>query len=349
MPPFTPSGRPRGDDPRRPDGPGRSAGWTATTRRGVAVGAAALLVASVGISVAAARGDQGDEASAGAATSAPAEPDATTKDAPDVTDRPSSTPQAAPAETAVPEAPSAATEGEGAAVDQTSGQAMPVGDLDGWTQVFADDFDNTVPNGSFPGPYRGSWETYDGFSDTSRLGTYREDGVSTADGKLALDVANQEGSVTSAAVVPLVGGEWGGQVNGRFSVRMRADSGPGFYAAFLLWSDDNDWDQGEINFPEGDLTGTARAYNHTLGDPSLNSFAADTGLSFQDWHTYTIEWRPDRIDYLIDDQVWKTTYDDIPVSKLHWVMQIETTGDMPPVGSAGRVEVDWATVYSYDG
>ena len=53
-----------------------------------------------------------------------------------------------------------------------SSTAMPVGNLNGWRQIFTDDFTTDVPLGSFPGPYAKKWTSYTGFDDTSGNGTY---------------------------------------------------------------------------------------------------------------------------------------------------------------------------------
>ena len=330
--------------PRRPPRPRR------------VVAAVGLLVAAVAVAVAAtvstSTARQADDAGGPTSTST-----STPGRHPDVTDRPSSTPSPEPTSSAAAEpAPSTGADGTGAdgtgagagVAPNGSGQAMPTSSGPGWTRTFSDDFAHPVAAGRFPGRYDDSWVAYDGFTDTSGIGDYRADAVSVRDGVLDLAVSAGDGAVTSAAVVPLVGGEWGGQVHGRFSVRMRADAVPGFYAAFLLWSDDNDWDDGEVDFPEGRLDGTVNGYNHTPGDPSVNSFVGDTGISFDGWHTYTIEWRPDRIDYLVDDRVWATTSEALPTASMHWVMQVEAAGETPPDG-AGHVEIDWATIDRYDG
>lgn len=230
-----------------------------------------------------------------------------------------------------------------------SGEAAPQGDLPGWSQIFVDDFDESVEQGGFPGPYSDSWLAYDGFTDTADVGTYRASAVSAADGVLSLGVSTHGDEVTSSAVVPLVDGLWGGQTYGRYSVRLRADPVPGYSAAFLLWSDDNDWNDGEVDFPEGHLDKNVRAYNHTPGNPSENSFARRTAVPFTDWHTYTIDWTPDEIAFSIDGVTIGTTSHDIPTAKLHWVMQIETTKTTPPDGAEGAVQVDWATIYRYEG
>jgi beta-glucanase (GH16 family) len=238
------------------------------------------------------------------------------------------------------------TDGGGAAPGD---EGVPIGDLPGWTQIFVDDFTTPVARGSFPGPYASSWLPYDGFTDTAEIGTYRADAISVADGLLSLGVSTSGDEVTSSAVVPLVDGVWGGQTYGRYSVRMRADPVAGYSAAFLLWSDENEWNDGEIDFPEGHLDNNVRAYNHTPGDPAENSFARRTAVPFTEWHTYTIDWKPDEIAFSIDGVTIGTTDRDIPTATMHWVMQIETSKKRPPEGSAGTVQIDWATIYRYDG
>jgi beta-glucanase (GH16 family) len=268
------------------------------------------------------------------------------------TDPPAATATAAPAVPADPALDPAADESSApSAADQASpsGEAAPVGDLPGWTQTFVDDFDTPVDRGSFPGPYASSWLPYDGFTDTADIGTYRASAISVADGMLSLGVSALGDDITSSAVVPLVDGRWGGTTYGRYSVRLRSDPVPGYSAAFLLWSDENDWDDGEIDFPEGHLDKNVRAYNHTPGDPAENSFARRTAVPFSEWHTYTIEWKPDEIVFSIDGVPIGTTRSDIPTATMHWVMQIETSKKRPPEGVAGAVQVDWAAIYRYDG
>ena len=54
-----------------------------------------------------------------------------------------------------------------------SGETMPVGDIPGWRQIFADDFLTDVPVGNFPSAVSAKWDAYpDGWKDTSKHGTY---------------------------------------------------------------------------------------------------------------------------------------------------------------------------------
>ena len=225
--------------------------------------------------------------------------------------------------------------------------SLPVGDLPGWRQTFVDDFTADAPLGSFAQVYGGRWSGYEGWRDTTGKGLYAESRVvSVAGGVMDLHLRTEDGAVLVAAPVPVVTAPLVGQLHGRYSVRFRADPVPGFKTAWLLWPDSDDWDEGEVDFPEGDLTGTIWAFNHRLGDPTGNALAHDTGARFTDWHTATIEWTPEAVTYLLDGEVVATS-DEVPTTPMHWVLQTETalTGPPPPPEAQGHVQVDWVAIY----
>jgi beta-glucanase (GH16 family) len=230
-----------------------------------------------------------------------------------------------------------------------SGRSMPVGNLAGWEQVFADDFTTPVAEGDFADSvYADRWSTYDGFADTAKFGVYSNSGLSVRNGSLDMDIRTVDGIPRAAAVVPLVGGQWGGQTYGRFSVRMRSDAIAGYGAGFLLWSDANEWTDGEVDFPEGSLDGTVYANNHCPGDPEEKCVHAPvSGIDFQHWHTYTIDWTPDLLAFEVDGRVVAKTTVDIPTKPLHWVMQVGTVDHVPAASAKGDVQIDWATIYRY--
>ncbi|MEW1957323.1 glycoside hydrolase family 16 protein [Kineococcus sp. NPDC059986] len=236
--------------------------------------------------------------------------------------------------------------GAPAAPATPQGTGAPRGDLPGWRQVLVDDFTTYVPLGGFPGPaYAGRWTGYDGAHDTSGAGTYRPARVvSVDDGVLDLHVRTEGGTPLVAAPVPLRDGQWGGWTYGRYSVRYRADAVPGYKTAWLLWPDSDDWSDGEVDFPEGDLDGTVHGFVHRPGAPEQNALAVDTGVRATDWHVATVEWRPEGVRFLLDGVLVGST----PVSPdrpMHLVLQTETSGGTPPAGAAGHVQVDWVALY----
>jgi len=229
-----------------------------------------------------------------------------------------------------------------------SGQAMPTTAPAGWSQVLADDFATPAALGTFPGPaYADRWGGYDGFTDTSGAGTYTPDRVvSVSDGVMDLHLRTEDWQALTAAPVPQVDGKWGGWTYGRYSVRFRADAVPGYKTAWLLWPDSDDWNDGEIDFPEGDLDGSISAFVHQPGDPSSNALAVDTGASFTDWHTATTEWLPDGVTFFLDgEQIGHTGVS--PSTPMHLVLQTETSG-RPSASAAGHVQIDWITLAGRD-
>ena len=235
-----------------------------------------------------------------------------------------------------------------AAASSSNGSTMPVGNLPGWTQTFKEDFNTPVSQGSFPGPYSNQWMSYDGFSDAFHTGFFEQDIISAQNGNLDVYLHTQNGRALGAAPIPLINGKWGGQTYGKFSVRMRSDELEGFGTGFLLWPDSGNWNDGEIDFPESSLTEGVKGYNHCLNSPSSNCMIAETNYRYNDWHTYSIEWTPSRLSFLVDDTVVGTTTNNIPSKPLHWVMQIATHGS-PAASTAGHMQIDWVSIYNYAG
>lgn len=229
---------------------------------------------------------------------------------------------------------------------------MPTGDLPGWRQIFADDFRTPVKRGSFPGPkYRSRWSGYSGFHDTSGHGFYEPSKVlSVADGLLNFHLHSEDGVHLVAAPVPLFDGEWNGQIYGRYSVRFRADPLEGYKVAFLLWPSDNDWSEGEVDFPEGDLDGTFYGASRRARLGSTVRFDGTGRLgAFDAWHVATIEWIPGRISWYLDGARVGSTTTNVPSTSMRWTLQAETAiGEKAPADSvAGVVQVDWVTAYRY--
>ncbi len=253
-------------------------------------------------------------------------------------------PTAAPVAPA-PVAPAAAPVAPApAAVSST----MPGASAGPWKRVFADDFTNDVPLGSFlSSEYKNRWMSYDGFGDTSGVGQYAPNKVlSVKDGALDMYLHTENGVPLGAAPVPLVNGQWPGQVYGKFSVRFRADSLKNFGNGWLLWPNSNNWDEGELDFAEGALDGTISAYGHCVGNPRNNCLVAETKERWNEWHTATVEWLPNAVTFLLDGKVIGVTKS-VPTTKMHMVLQTATTGLKPAATTAGHVQIDWVTIDEY--
>ncbi|OII38586.1 hypothetical protein BIU98_13095 [Curtobacterium sp. MMLR14_010] len=232
-----------------------------------------------------------------------------------------------------------------APTDDQDGGAMPAA-ASGWTRVFGEDFTTPAAPGGFMAAYGDRFVTYDGFNDTSGAGKYRQSALSVADGTLDMHMhTDASGQPTGAAFIPLVDGRWGGQTSGRYDLRLRADPVEGYGLAGLLWSDTNTWEDGEVDFPEGALDGTVTLSNHCPGNPAANCLHRDTGTTFAAWHTYTIEWSPAKLSFLIDGVTVASTTKQIPTKSLHLVLQAATMSEQkPPKDAAGDVQVAWVSI-----
>lgn len=221
----------------------------------------------------------------------------------------------------------------------------------GWTEIFAENFDTPVPVGKFPGAaYENRWMSYAGFADTSGVGWYDPDEViSVHDGALDMYLHTLNGRPLGAAPIPLVGGEWGGQLYGRYVVRFRSDNLPGYGAGWLLWPDSNVWAEGEIDFPEGGLDGEIHVNQHCIGDPETKCLSLNTEVAFSDgWHTTVIEWLPTGVRYFLDG-VLVAISTESPSIPMHLVLQTATTGVVPDPAVQGHVLIDSVTISQWGG
>jgi beta-glucanase (GH16 family) len=225
---------------------------------------------------------------------------------------------------------------------------MPTGDVPGWHQVFADNFTQNVPVGQFPGAVSSSWgNSYpDGWKDTSGAGTYMPSKVvSIANGVMNLNLHTENGVHMVAAPVPTLPT----MTYGRYVIRFRSDAIPGYKTAWLLWPDSEVWPHdGEIDFPEGNLTGSVWGVVHHQGSTSGSDQALfSTHVTYTGWHTATLTWLPSAVTFQLDGRTVGTTRIRIPNTPMHLVIQSETSiGGPPPANSAaGNIQIDWLAIY----
>jgi hypothetical protein len=230
----------------------------------------------------------------------------------------------------------------------------PKGDLAGWRQVFVDDFSSDIAAGGFPAATGGRWGAYlDDWRDSSRLGRYRPSGITVRDGLLRLPVGTIGGEPRVAAAYPKVPGApgpVGGQLHGRFAIRMRADATPGYKFVSLLWPDSGRWPHdGEIDFPEGDLGERLAAFTHRRGATvGWDQDWFDVPTTYAGWHTYVIEWRPSSVSYFLDGKLIGRSTERLPNTFMHWVLQAETslTQSVVPPWASSEIQVDWVAVWA---
>lgn len=235
---------------------------------------------------------------------------------------------------------------------------MPVGDLSGWKQTGAQDFAKSAARGRVGEIYGPEMRGYAGFADSSGRGVYTPDSVlSVADGKLDYFLHKDGGSARVASVIPF---GYSGQEYGRYSVKFRYDSLPGYKIAFMLWPSSDKWVEGEIDWPEGDLDGPmygASAIRGSSGNGPMKFDPPDRDYSSDgpgDWHVATTEWTPGKVKWFWDGELsgQTTVQPGVPVTPMRWTLQAETSDHasrtLPDAGTAGHLEIDWVVQYAYE-
>jgi hypothetical protein len=230
-------------------------------------------------------------------------------------------------------------------------------DLPGWKLVFADEFNTDIPRGSFVGATAGRYLVFKkGWKDTSRNGTYSPEIIAVQNGVLDIAMGNVNGVRKVAAMTALPAGAVSaeGDLPGlRVEVRIRADRMVGYKGVPLLWPMSDYWPHdGEINFPESNFDLNPRAYMHRMGASSPSDqdvYFTPAATSWQDWHTYVMEWRPGvSVEFFLDGvSIGKSTRR-VPSTPMHFNLQFETqlSGGAPADHVSGHVQVDRVAIWA---
>lgn len=227
--------------------------------------------------------------------------------------------------------------------------AMPTADIPGWKLLMAEDFLTDIPMGGVRAALRAKgWEFYDGFKDTKKVGLYSTDRTAlTDDGNLIINLRTDAGQPLAFCALPTA---WNGQLYGRYEVRFRTDTVPGFKIAWLLWPKSGVWTEGEVDFPEAGLGGNIWGFNHKLGNPSQNQMWVDSGVKTTGWHTAVIEWTPKKLAFILDGKEIRSTVSvpDIPKTPMRWTLQCETNleGTAIDPNVSGNIEIAYVRVHS---
>lgn len=277
------------------------------------------------------------------------------------------------ADPAVPDATSGSVAApSGASTASAAAVPMPTGDIPGWHQIFADDFQTDVPVGGFSGCDDGAtrtcaglpaavaakwWAYPDGWKDTSGQGTYMpSETMSIANGEMHIHMFTANGQTMVAAPVPKIPdppGPEGGQVYGRYAIRWMVKAPTSsFKLAWLLWPDSESFPRdGEIDFPEGQLNGDITAFMHRQGataDNDQNEFDTAVPIS-SGWHTSIVEWTATGTTFTLDSTVIGKAAARIPDTPMHWVLQSETVPDrVTHAADTADIYIAWVAIYRPD-
>ena len=109
-----------------------------------------------------------------------------------------------------------------------------------------------------------------------------------ANGMLRLQLRRENGTTQGAARSR----RFGARTYGRYAMRFKADPVPGFKVAWLLWPQSGSGtDDGEIDFPEGNLHRRICAFMHFApASRGTQDAFCTTSIFASGWHTAVFEW-----------------------------------------------------------
>lgn len=201
----------------------------------------------------------------------------------------------------------------------------------GWgTPNRADDFtDPSSLNG---------WDLYDGVGHDGN-GRRIPAAVSVADGALTI-TGDAKGNSGGMAWNP-------GQLHGRWEACVKSPAAAaGYHSLLLLWPDAEDWPRGgEVDFME--ITDPARqtveAWLHY--GPQDDRERSEIQIDATRWHSWAVEWTPQRIAAYVDGIMWweTTNVAHLPPRPMHLCVQLDNFGG--DLSQGGQLALDWVHQY----
>lgn len=220
-----------------------------------------------------------------------------------------------------------------------AGVTAPVGNVGQFRQTFVENFSKDASaNGPFATTYANSWQPYiDGTGGMYWSGQQ----ISAANGLMDVRLDGKHGSAGAFGPPSTA---WA-QVGGKFSVRAKATGGDGNGAAFILWPSSDVWSDGEIDYPEANFESEPMLHQHSMvPGQEPNAISMGTGVTWRDWHTYSVEWIPGKsVTYLVDGRILRTITTGVPTSPHRYMFQVGNWG------APGHLLIDWVSTYTYTG
>lgn len=232
--------------------------------------------------------------------------------------------------------------------------ALPKGDVTTngrtWKQSYAEDFTKPAALGKVASTYP-QMGFYDGFSDTSKLGTYAPAKVLTvADGNLDYYLHSENGKPLVATVMP---DGYAAHTTGRVSIRYKTTTTDGYKFVGMLWPSSDQWNEGEIDWPEANLGAKPRPASAVPGsynngamtfEPPTEQFAKTDTTAY---HVATTEWDKGIVRFYWDGDLVTSTTKAVPTQPMRVTLQGETwigQGAVPR-NAAGHVSIDWVSIW----
>lgn len=246
-----------------------------------------------------------------------------------------------PAPTGKPK-PASAQPGRRSVQPGNAGAVPVVGAGPGFRAIGGDEFNG----GALDTKKWGLYDSVGGFGN----GLRRPSAISQSAGSLAITATGE----TSGGMADSFG-----QTYGRWEFRARTDHGRGLGSAILLWPDSEKLIDGEIDIAEvpAEQRDKAHFVLHS-GEGGDTIVGGNMPGDFSQWHTFAVDWLPDRITWYVDGRARFTVTDKsrIPDTPMHLAIQLDQgpVKDWLPAPDATtpakvRLQVDWVRVYSWAG
>ena len=223
----------------------------------------------------------------------------------------------------------------------------------GWQLTFDDEFDGPALDAT-------KWVPHYNYTAiiNHELQAYIPDAFSFSDGILHITAKHEPGvqgghtqQYTSGAMTTF--GKFS-QMYGYFEVRCKLPHGKGFWPAFWLLSDSNQWPP-EIDIFEniGMEDHTLHFTNHWKGPDGKNrgkGQQTDGPDYTADFHTIAVDWEPDAIVWYVDDVEQCRVAEHIAREKMYMLLNLAVGGDWPKSPDAATpfpssYDIDYVRVY----
>jgi hypothetical protein len=183
-----------------------------------------------------------------------------------------------------------------------------------------------------------AWKLYDSVGHDGN-GRRTPDAMSVADGALTI-TGDPSGNSGGMAWQP-------GQLYGRWEICVKAaPAAETYHAVALLWPDAEDWPTGgEVDFMEISDPTRQSVDGFLHFGPHNDQETGHIQLDAAQWHSWAVEWTPDRISMYVDGAPWWETTNaaHIPTRPMHLCLQLDDFGGDTSQG--GQMTVDWARQY----
>jgi beta-glucanase (GH16 family) len=223
---------------------------------------------------------------------------------------------------------------------------MPRGDIPGWHQVFADNFNGRTLT-------RSTWHVYSGQPGGDPAGWFDPSHVTVSNGMLVIsgyrEVADRDrwatGGVSTIRSFA--------QTYGKYLVRFRLE-GVGIGHTLLLIPADGSWPP-ELDFSEDNGSGRSSTLATLHYGPRNYKIYRRTPVYLTQWHTLGVQWTPRTILFTLDGRIWSTiTGSAVPTVPMALALQTQawpctgTWGRCPNASTPRvvRMYVDWVVAYA---